>query len=357
MSIQSDSKGMTSDRKIIGNDSKVIQRDLPGMTIDRPAIQDNLPGMTTTKSRFGIKTLLFTTTISIAYLLLSAWLVGFKTDQLWLVALFNGCYYISWPTRRIITGFSIFIVYWVLFDYMKAFPNYLYNTVHIKDLYETEKSLFGIMVNGVKVTPNEYWLTHTYTWIDILSGFFYLCWVPVPMAFAGYLFYKDRVAFIHFSATFLLVNLVGFVVYYIYPAAPPWYVQLHGFDFIAHTPGNPAGLIRFDQHLHADIFGSLYSKSSNVFAAMPSLHSAYPLIVVFYAWQHTKRVGLHILFAAIAVGIWFSAVYNSHHYLLDVTAGIICASATIFFYRRVLMHTAWYDKLLMRFYKLINTTY
>jgi membrane-associated phospholipid phosphatase len=78
---------------------------------------------------------------------------------------------------------------------------------------------------------------------------------------------------------------------------------------------------------------------------------------VFYAWQHTKKVLLHILFAAIAVGIWFSAIYSSHHYLLDVSAGIICASATIFFYRKVLMHTTWYKKQVMKFYRLINTTY
>ncbi|GAA3953180.1 phosphatase PAP2 family protein [Chitinophaga oryziterrae] len=324
----------------------MIQRDSPAGIKDANSM--------TSKGRFDIKTLLFTTTISIAYLLLSAWLVGFKTDQLWLVVIFNACYYFSWHTRHLITGFSIFIVYWVLFDYMKAFPNYLYNTVHIKDLYEAEKSLFGVVVNGVKVTPNEYWLSHSQSWIDIMSGIFYLCWVPVPLIFAAYLFYNDREAFIHFSATFLLVNLVGFVIYYIYPAAPPWYVQLHGFDFIAHTPGNPAGLTRFDQHMNANIFTALYSKSSNVFAAMPSLHSAYPLVVLYYSRHHMK-VAFQALFAVIAVGIWFSAVYNSHHYVLDVAAGIICAAATIIFYRRVLMHTTWYKKGVAKFFVLVNT--
>ncbi|SFE01756.1 PAP2 superfamily protein [Chitinophaga sp. CF118] len=310
--------------------------------------------MTTNKRLFDIKTLLFTTSISIAYLLLSAWLVGFKTDQLWLVVIFNSCYYFSWPTRRLITGFSIFIVYWILFDYMKAFPNYLFNTVHIRDLYETEKSIFGVLVNGVKVTPNEYWLLHKYTWLDVMSGIFYLCWVPVPLLFAGYLFYKDTLAFLHFAISFLLVNLIGFVLYYIYPAAPPWYIQLHGFEFIAHTPGNSAGLLRFDQYLNIDVFGSLYSKSSNVFAAMPSLHSAYPLIVLYYARKHAN-VFFQVVFGVIAVGIWFSAIYNSHHYILDVAAGIICAIITIIFYRRVLMVSPICNRFTMHLYKLINT--
>ncbi|MDQ6257861.1 hypothetical protein NO275_08405, partial [Campylobacter jejuni] len=76
------------------------------------------------------------------------------------------------------------------------------------------------------------------------------------------------------------------VIYYVYPAAPPWYVQLHGFDFLASTPGNTGGLERFDAFFGVDIFHSLYSKSSNVFAAMPSLHSSYPLIVLFYGIKY-----------------------------------------------------------------------
>jgi hypothetical protein len=32
----------------------------------------------------------------------------------------------------------------------------------------------------------------------------------------------------------------------------------------------------------------------------------------------------NVLFFVIMTGIWFAAVYNSHHYLLDVLAGIAC---------------------------------
>jgi inositol phosphorylceramide synthase catalytic subunit len=302
---------------------------------------------------FDIKKLLFTTSISIAYLLLSAWLVGFKTDQLWLVAIFNGCFYFSWTSRRLITGFAIFIVYWVLFDYMKAFPNYEYASVHIRDLYETEKSIFGITINGTKVTPNEFWLLHKQTWLDIMSGIFYLCWVPVPLGFAAYLFFQDRITFLHFSLSFVLVNLIGFVIYYVYPAAPPWYVQLHGFEFYPHTPGNAAGLLRFDQHLNAGVFTSIYSKSSNVFAAMPSLHSAYPVIVLYYARHHTKGF-FQAICAIVAAGIWFSAIYNSHHYAMDVLAGITCAILTIVIYKRVLLRSAYYNKLIAAYHKAIT---
>lgn len=262
--------------------------------------------------------------VSLIYLFVSWQLLGFKIDQLVLVTLFNTLYFINATTRRFITGFSIFIIYWIVFDYMKAFPNFRYNTVHVASLYHLEKQLFGISWNGGLVTPNEFFAAHATPFLNIITGFFYLCWVPVPLLFAAYLFFKNKVSFLHFALTFLLVNFIGFVVYYIYPAAPPWYVAQNGFHFIAATPGNTAGLARFDDFFGVRIFAGIYSKSSNVFAAMPSLHAAYMLIVLFYSVKSKMRLG-SVVFAVIMFGIWFSAVYNSHHYVLDILAGIGCA--------------------------------
>ncbi|MDF2193408.1 phosphatase PAP2 family protein [Paraflavitalea sp. CAU 1676] len=273
---------------------------------------------------FAPRTLVVTTCISALYLLLSVTLVGFKTDQLVLIAIFNGLYYGSAITRKFITGFSIFIVYWIIFDYMKAFPNYAFRPVHIEQLYEAEKSLFGIHTASGVVTPNEYFQQHPSVAGDWLSGVFYLCWVPVPLLFAAFLFFRNRPVFLRFALAFFAVNMIGFVVYYIYPAAPPWYVQEHGFSLITSTPGNTAGLHRFDELVGAPIFQSLYAKGSNVFAAMPSLHSAYPVVVLYYGMKGRYRYA-SILFAVVMLGIWSAAVYTSHHYVLDVLAGITCA--------------------------------
>lgn len=313
--------------------------------MDTNSLQKNDP-FYTSRNVFTI------TAVVAAYLLLSYLLIGFKTEQVWLALLFAGMYFATRTTRKFITGFSIFIVFWIIFDYMKAFPNYHYNNVHIGSLYNTEKKLFGITNNGTVLTPNEYWLTHHNTFLDVLTGIFYLCWVPVPLAFAGYLFFKNRVAFLHFSLTFLLVNLIGFVIYYLYPAAPPWYIQQHGFQFIPNTPGNTAGLQRFDDYFNTTVFHSLYSKSSNVFAAMPSLHASYPVIVLFYGIKN--KLGLvNLLFAVVMAGIWFSAVYNSHHYVLDVLAGITCGLTGIFLFQWMMRRSAYMKKRLNFFAKAI----
>ncbi len=276
----------------------------------------------------NLKDLIMVVLIAAAYVAVSYFVVGFKSDQLVLAGIFISLYTISSITRKFVLGFSIFIVYWIIFDYMKAFPNYNYGHVHIAELYNLEKHSFGIHEAGRILTPNEYWRVHGITFLDVLTGLFYLCWIPVPLGFATYLFFTRKREFLYFSLTFVVVNLLGFVIYYTYPAAPPWYVQYHGFQFFKATPGNTAGLNKFDQYFHIDLFRSIYAKGSNVFAAMPSLHSSYPLIVVYYGIKN--RFGwANLFFITVTIGIWFSAVYTSHHYLLDVLAGILTAAAGI----------------------------
>jgi membrane-associated phospholipid phosphatase len=296
--------------------------------------------------QINTRSVIVVSVLSIAYLLLSTFLLGYKSDQLVLVLLFNTLFYASAITRKFILGFSIFIFYWVLFDYMKAIPNYEVNTVHIADLYNTEKHLFGINLNGKLLTPNEYLAVKGTTFLDIITGLFYLCWIPVPLSFAAYLFFRNRRQFLYFALTFLLVNLLGFVVYYLYPAAPPWYVQ-QGFVFQPLKLASTGGLSKFDAYFHIGVFKSIYSKGSNVFAAMPSLHSAYPVIVLYYGYKN--RLGLvNILFAIVVLGIWFTAVYASHHYILDVLAGITCAILGISLFNLLATRSkrviAWLDR-------------
>ncbi|WP_246230354.1 hypothetical protein [Mucilaginibacter humi] len=149
------------------------------------------------------RSIITVTLLSVAYILLSSWVVGFKSDQVVLLVIFNACFYLSAISRKFILGFSVFIVYWILFDYMKAFPNYNVSTVHIADLYNFEKHLFGINYRGHLLTPNEYWKINATTILDIIAGLFYICWIPVPLGFAAYLFFKNRREFLSFAITFL----------------------------------------------------------------------------------------------------------------------------------------------------------
>jgi len=299
------------------------------------------------------RSVIIVSALSVAYMLLSWFLLGYKADQLILLILCNTLFYVSATTRKFIIGFSIFIFYWIIFDYMKAFPNYNYNTVHIADLYNFEKHLFGINLNGKLVTPNEYFRLKSTTFLNIVTGLFYLCWIPVPLSFAAYLFFTNKKQFLYFALTFLFVNILGFIVYYLYPAAPPWYVEYYGFNFHPLTVGNTGGLSKFDAYFHIELFRSIYAKGSNVFAAMPSLHSAYPVIVIYYGLKN--RLGLvNVFFAIVVLGIWFTAVYASHHYILDVLAGILTATIGINLFNLMFTRVNFLKKFINKYESIIQ---
>ncbi len=237
---------------------------------------------------------------------------------LWLVLL------VIRPTRKLALALLPWLIFAVTYDSMRLYPNYKVNPIDVRGVYEAEKSLFGIATAGTTLIPGEWFNIHNCSFADFMAGIFYLCWVPVPLAFAIYLYLKGkREMYLRFSFAFLFVNLVGFVGYYVYPAAPPWYAINYGFEPVLNTPGNVAGLGRFDALTGLNIFHSIYGKNANVFAAIPSLHAAYMLVATIYAvWSRESKVTIGV-FAFICLGIWWTAVYTTHHYIIDVLLGIL----------------------------------
>lgn len=87
---------------------------------------------------------------------------------------------------------------------MRICPNYEVNPIDVAGLYNLEKSLFGVMDNGVLVTPCEYFAVHHWAVADVFAGIFYLCWVPVPILFGLCLYFKkERKTYLRFALVFV----------------------------------------------------------------------------------------------------------------------------------------------------------
>lgn len=284
---------------------------------------------------------------SVAYFAWFYYFVGLRSEHIFLFFFILALYYAHLTTRRFLFAFAVFIAYWVIYDSMRVLPNYEVNPIHVAEPYGLEKNWFGLGTPEGRVTLNEYFKAHHTPFWDLLSGLFYLNWVPVPLLFAFWLLRTDKLLFLKFSYAFVFTNLVGFCIYYLYPAAPPWYVEQYGFEVIHGTPGNAAGLLNFDRLLGIDLFAGMYSKNANVFAAIPSLHSAYPVLCLLYGWR-LKKPWLNVLFAVFVAGIWFSAVYSRHHYFLDVLAGASVAVFSYFVFEYLSEKTVlkrWFERL------------
>lgn len=294
--------------------------------------------------------------VVLVWLLVTSLCVGFRPEHIYLAVIITLLLFVTATTRRLVVALLPFAVFGISYDWMNILPNYEVNPVDIRGLYESEKELFGIATAAGTLTPNEFFVIHTSKVMDFFAGVFYLCWVPVPILFGLWLYFKKQYkVYLHFSLVFLFVNLLGFTYYYIHPAAPPWYVASHGFDFLLGTPGEVAGLGRWDEMTGLNIFHGLYSRNANVFAALPSLHSAYMLIAFIYSLKARCPWWLRVLFAVICMGIWFTAVYTSHHYLIDVMAGIACTLIGYVIFEYGLMNLPPFERFMRSYTRYITS--
>ncbi|NOR88366.1 MAG: inositol phosphorylceramide synthase, partial [Bacteroidales bacterium] len=188
--------------------------------------------------RFTKKNILINLIIVFSYMIWMSIVGDLKQDHYILVSIWLVAFYIHDKSRRFILGFSIFILFWIIYDSMRIIPNYEVSTPHIQEPYDIEKALFGISYLGEILTPNELFLLVNNSFLDFISGIFYINWMPIPLGFGVYLYLKNKELFVKYSLAFLFVNLLGFTVYYIYPAAAPWYVQQYGFEFQIGVPGS-----------------------------------------------------------------------------------------------------------------------
>jgi membrane-associated phospholipid phosphatase len=197
-------------------------------------------------------------------------------------------------------------------------------SVHVGDLYEQEARLFSVVTAEGPRALSEVIARHVHPVLDVWCGTTYFLFLIEVVGVAGYLFFRARPKMLELSLGFFAVNIVGWVIWFMYPAAPPWYVDQYGTGpAVLNVVSSPAGLARMDALLHVPVATTFYSKSANVFGAMPSLHAAYATLVAWVVFPLGGK--LRFLAIAFAASMCFSAVYLRHHYILDVIAGVALA--------------------------------
>lgn len=212
----------------------------------------------------------------------------------------------------------------ILLDNQPYFIHALRGEVHTGDLWALEARFFPAWVDGARSVWAAHFMRHPSIVLDAVCGLAYAVYLPQFFGVLVALFAVKSPRAERMAWTFFALNALGVLVYILYPAAPPWYVMAHGFgpaDLAAR--GNAAGAARFDALLGIHFFEGFYARNPNPFGAMPSLHTAYPTAALWQVWHRGVRWRVP---AALFTGlIGFSAVYLSHHYIMDVMAGVAAA--------------------------------
>jgi membrane-associated phospholipid phosphatase len=226
-------------------------------------------------------------------------------------------------TKKLFIGVYPLGLVGLLYSSMKAFENVGVSpeTVHLCDLRKAELALFGIDVQGRRITLHDWLQPHATAWLDALCAVPYATFLFVCFGCAIWLYLDDPRRLMRFSWCFFALNVAGFATYHVYPAAPPWYFHAHGCTVdVTATASEGPNLARVDHWLGVHYFAGMYGRASDVFGAMPSLHVSYALLVALEGWP-TFRWGWRVLAVLFFILMAFAAVYLDHHWMLDVVAG------------------------------------
>lgn len=229
----------------------------------------------------------------------------------------------------------VFLMYGMAVDFVKKFTPFLvllvtYDAMRGLIPYVSKHVHFTMMINfdrwiGFGQLPTvtlQHWLYHGYLmWYDFYFYGLYMLHFLTPVL-VGVLIWQTRPkAYWRYMWSFIVLSYAGFVTYFVYPAAPPWMAS-------------EQGLIPTIRKISTDVwwafgvhdFPSLYRKfAPNPVAAVPSLHAAYPFLIVLYVWKlYGWKWGLPAMLYPLS--IWFGVVYLGEHYVFDVLLGILYAA-------------------------------
>jgi membrane-associated phospholipid phosphatase len=240
-------------------------------------------------------------------------------------------------TRRFLRVFWPFIATGAVYDSLRFYLGPVTaGRIHVAGPYLLDRAWFGISAH----TLNEVFASHHWLIADLVAGLAYLIYVAEYLALTVVVFFTGHVArALSFARGFLIVNALGFITYLVYPAAPPWYVAAHGLGpALIDSAPSPAAATRFDAALGTHLFDDMYSKSVEVFGAIPSLHAAYPALAVILVFRTAELRWARWPAVGYAAVMCFSAVYLQHHYVIDVVLGlgyaVITAAAVLAWERR-----------------------
>jgi membrane-associated phospholipid phosphatase len=219
---------------------------------------------------------------------------------------------------QVIVDWLPFTAVLLLYDQTRGVADALGISLHEQDILDAEKWLFG----GVEPTV---WLQHRLYdparvhWYDALCTLVYTTHFLATPVLAAVLWLRDRALWLRYISRVVLLAAAGLVTYCVFPEAPPWYAAESGLsEPVARLSAR--GWIWLHLGDVNEALARAQKSGSNPVAAMPSLHTAFALLVaIMIAGRIRSR--WRWLLALYPVAMGYTLVYCGEHYVLDLVVG------------------------------------
>jgi hypothetical protein len=182
---------------------------------------------------------------------------------------------------------------------------------HAQDLLSLERSLH--------IDPElalDRWLAAHHTLGLIVSDYYDNAHFIVTLGVLGWLWWRRADLYRPLRNSLVLVNLLAFLVFWLYPVAPPR--MLRGFtDVVAST------------HAIGSWHTGALASHANQLAAMPSLHIAWAAWCTFALWQISRRAWVRVLALMHPAVTAVAVLATGNHFVLDIVAGGLVLAAAM----------------------------
>ena len=166
------------------------------------------------------------------------------------------------------------------------------------------------------VLDRPFWITF-WNWI-----YQWLYWVTVGTGLV-ILWVRDRRRYLLLRDTLLIAAAIGLVVWATFPVAPP---RLMGYvDTLS---------------LRGDRLMDEQPGMVNRYAAVPSFHVGWPVIVGFVLARGSRKPRVWFCSMLPAALLAFSVVFTGNHFVLDIVAGVIVVAASLLIAEKLPSHRA-----------------
>jgi hypothetical protein len=178
--------------------------------------------------------------------------------------------------------------------------------------------------NALHMAPEhalDVWLAAHQALGLVVSDYYDNAHFIVTLGLLAWLWWKRADVYRPLRNVLVLVNLLGFVVFWLFPTAPPR--MLAGFtDVVAST------------HAIGSWHSGALASHANELAAMPSLHMAWAGWVALAVFSITRKRWLRVLAVGHVCLTAFAVLSTGNHFVLDLLGGLLVLAVSVLIVRR-----------------------
>jgi membrane-associated phospholipid phosphatase len=164
-------------------------------------------------------------------------------------------------------------------------------------------------------TKMQAWVSSSELLAHIFNNIYVYAHFPLIGIIGLWLFFFHRERYVLLRNAFLISGGVGLIIFNLFPTAPPRLLPWPLSDQVVDT------MVSFSK-VNYDIQPAAFV---NRYAAMPSLHFGWNLLLGLGIFWNTKQIWAKAFGVIMPAAMLFSVVATGNHFILDVMAGTVVA--------------------------------